>query len=394
MKLILVALTLITTTLCTRADEGVRFTTITTWQEALDRAKAERKPIFLDAYTDWCGWCKVMDSQTFSDSSVAAVMNTSFVNVKMEMETGEGIDVAMKYRVSGFPTFMVFAPDGVPIYKTTGFRAPTDWLPILDAMRDPARALTQAGVTPALKLPFPVWHRAAFEKGKARKQPDATTVQAWFDAYENKYDEVAFGVILKHRLRPDQIDWVLDREREYRRLYDTEVDKVLQVKGQLVFKQAVETRDTSLLGKVVEFFRPAKDEAVQMKERFEAMFYVQTKDWLGLGAQLQSMANELGASASSTVNEFAWQMYESCDDQRALSLAASAMKPSATRDDADWAHIDTYAALLFKGGQFVEAEVQAKRAIERGTAAGADVKETTQLLERIRTASSGTKQSK
>lgn len=390
----LAIIALVATTLCARADDGVRFTTITTWQQALDRAKAERKPIFLDAYTDWCGWCKVMDRETFSDSAVAAVMNASFVNVKMEMETGEGIDVAMKYRISGFPTFVVFTPDGVPTYRTTGFRAPAEWLPMLDAMRDPSRALKQAGVTPTLKLPFPAWHRASFEKGKARKQPETAIVQKWFDDYENKYDEVAFGVIVKHKLRADQIDWVLEREQEYRRLYDSDVDQVLQLKGRMVFTTAVETKDTSLLGRAVDLFRPAQQEAVLLKERLEAMYYGQTKDWPGLGTQLQSMSNELGASASSTVNEFAWQMYETCDDERALRAAASAMKPIATRDDADWAHIDTYAALLFKSGQFAEAETQAKRAIERGTAAGADVKETTQLLERIRTAASGTKQSK
>lgn len=393
MKSLIVA-ALLTATLCTRADDGVRFTTITTWQQALDRAKAEGKPIFLDAYTDWCGWCKVMDRETFSDSAVAAIMNASFVNVKMEMETGEGVDVAMKYRISGFPTFMVFSPDGVPTYKTFGYRAPADWLPMLDAMRDPTRALKQAGVTPVLKLPFPAWHRASFEKGKARKQPEAAVVQKWFDDYENKYDEVAFGVIVKHKLRADQIDWVLEREQEFRRLYDSDVDQVLQLKGRMVFTTAVETKDTSLLGRAVDLFRPAQQEAVLLKERLEAMYYGQTKDWPGLGAQLQSMSRDLGASGASTVNEFAWQMYETCDDQRALSLAASAMKPIATRDDAEWAHIDTYAALLFKSGQFAEAETQAKRAIERGTASGADVSETKQLLERIRSAQSGTKTSK
>ena len=304
------------------------------------------------------------------------------------------VDVAMKYRISGFPTFMVFTPEGVPTYKTFGYRAPADWLPVLDEMRDPARALKQAGVTPALKLPFPAWHRASFEKGKARKQPDAAVVQKWFDDYENKYDEVAFGVIVKHKLRADQIDWVLEREQEYRRLYDSDVDEVLQDKGQMVFKTAVETKDTSLLGKAVDFFRPAKDEAVQLKERFEAMYYAQTKDWQGLGTQLQSMGNELGSSASTMVNDFAWQMYESCDDKRALSLAAAAMKPIATSDDADWAHIDTYAALLFKTEQYEEAEKQATRAIERGTAAKADVRETELLLDRIRAARSDTKTSK
>lgn len=390
----LIIVALLTATLSARAYDGVIFTTLKTWQQALDLAKKEGKPIFLDAYTDWCGWCKVMDRETFSDSTVGAIMNASFVNVKLEMETGEGVDVAMKYRISGFPTFMVFTPEGVPTYKTFGYRAPADWLPVLDEMRDPARALKQAGVTPALKLPFPAWHRASFEKGKARKQPDAAVVQKWFDDYENKYDEVAFGVIVKHKLRADQIDWVLEREQEYRRLYDSDVDEVLQDKGQMVFKTAVETKDTSLLGKAVDFFRPAKDEAVQLKERFEAMYYAQTKDWQGLGTQLQSMGNELGSSASTMVNDFAWQMYESCDDKRALSLAAAAMKPIATSDDADWAHIDTYAALLFKTEQYEEAEKQATRAIERGTAAKADVRETELLLDRIRAARSDTKTSK
>ena len=78
----------------------VKFTKITLWSEALELAKASGKPIFLDAYTDWCGWCKVMDRETFSNAKVAEVMNASFVCVKMEMETGEGIDVAMKYRGS------------------------------------------------------------------------------------------------------------------------------------------------------------------------------------------------------------------------------------------------------------------------------------------------------
>jgi hypothetical protein len=87
-------------------------------------------------------------------------------------------------------------------------------------------------------------------------------------------------------------------------------------------------------------------------------------------------------------------MYETCDDQRALSLAAAAMKPIATSDDADWAHIDTYAALLFKSEQYEEAELQAARAIERGTAANADVRETEILLDRIRAARLDAKTSK
>lgn len=45
------------------------------------------KLIFIDVYTDWCGWCKVMDNKTFSQPEVADFMNEHFHNVKMNAET-------------------------------------------------------------------------------------------------------------------------------------------------------------------------------------------------------------------------------------------------------------------------------------------------------------------
>ncbi|MFN4256425.1 MAG: thioredoxin family protein, partial [Saprospiraceae bacterium] len=61
-----------------------------TWAEVLAKAKAENKPIFMDAYTVWCGPCKMMSNQTFPDAKVAELFNARFVNVKVDMEKGEG----------------------------------------------------------------------------------------------------------------------------------------------------------------------------------------------------------------------------------------------------------------------------------------------------------------
>ena len=97
------------------------------WKAALDAAKAENKFLFVDAYTDWCGWCKVMDQKTFSDNTIATMMNGSFVNVKIEMETKFGIDVAMKYRVSSFPQFLIFSPEGKLVKRLYGFRPPEEF---------------------------------------------------------------------------------------------------------------------------------------------------------------------------------------------------------------------------------------------------------------------------
>ncbi len=61
------------------------------WEEATELAKTEANPkkIFIDVYTDWCGWCKRMDKDTFQNPEVAAYMSANFYMVKMD---GEGKD--------------------------------------------------------------------------------------------------------------------------------------------------------------------------------------------------------------------------------------------------------------------------------------------------------------
>ncbi len=61
------------------------------FEEAVARAQATPKKIFIDVYTDWCGWCKVMDSKTFSDPAVAEVLQSKFYPVKLDAEQREPI---------------------------------------------------------------------------------------------------------------------------------------------------------------------------------------------------------------------------------------------------------------------------------------------------------------
>lgn len=372
--------------------DGVKFTTITTWNEALELAKKANKPIFLDAYTDWCGWCKVMDKETFSDEKVAAFMNANFVNVKMEMETGEGIDVAMKYRISAFPTFKVFAVDGSPTYTVMGYQEPKEWLKTLEMMTDPSKAQTAKGISPQLRLSFPEWHRGAYLKGKNKKIADAKTVQTWFDEQQDKYSEVAWCIITRYQLTEAQQAWILEHESEYRALYDDEFDQIVQKHAQTVFNAAVEKKDKSLLEKASDLFtKTVPTEAESMRERLRAMYYNRTSDWKQLGDAVDKMSQTADASAAS-INEFAWNMYEKCEDNPSLVKAADAMKRT-TKDleASQWAFVDTYAALLYKTGQYDIAEEQALRAIEMGKESKADVSETEELLKKIRAAKASKK---
>lgn len=62
-----------------------------TFEEAVEKSKVEKRKIFIDVYTDWCGWCKVMDKQTFSQPAVAKLLNEKYYPVKFNAEQREDV---------------------------------------------------------------------------------------------------------------------------------------------------------------------------------------------------------------------------------------------------------------------------------------------------------------
>ena len=62
-----------------------------TWEEASKALEKEPRKIFVDVYTDWCGWCKKMDATTFKDSTIIEELNSDFYPVKLNSEQKESI---------------------------------------------------------------------------------------------------------------------------------------------------------------------------------------------------------------------------------------------------------------------------------------------------------------
>jgi len=95
-----------------------------TWNEALNKATFEGKLIFVDAYTSWCGPCKKMTMQTFPDKSLGDFFNENFINVKLDMEKGEGTSFASKYGVFSYPTLLFIDGNGKIVQREIGFKTP------------------------------------------------------------------------------------------------------------------------------------------------------------------------------------------------------------------------------------------------------------------------------
>ncbi|MFC6102764.1 thioredoxin family protein [Olivibacter domesticus] len=84
-------------------------------------ARASHKNIFVDAYAIWCAPCKQLQKTTFKDAKAAAYFNKNFINIRIDVEKGEGIDLAKKWQVEGLPTLLILDEKGEIIADHTGY---------------------------------------------------------------------------------------------------------------------------------------------------------------------------------------------------------------------------------------------------------------------------------
>lgn len=105
------------------AQDGIEFFH-GSFAEAQNVAEENEKLIFMDGYATWCGPCKWMARKSFTDPEVGAVFNKAFVNLKMDMEKGEGPRLARIYRVRAYPTIFILNTDGEVLEKMEGALPP------------------------------------------------------------------------------------------------------------------------------------------------------------------------------------------------------------------------------------------------------------------------------
>ena len=116
------------------------------FNEGYVKANKEGKIAIIDCYTDWCGWCKVMDKKTFADSSVIEKMNEHFVAIKFNPEIKDKMYIIgedtlngpqLLYALSnnkpgGYPTMFYFIPQTKKMYQQPGYQDVTQFHESMD----------------------------------------------------------------------------------------------------------------------------------------------------------------------------------------------------------------------------------------------------------------------
>jgi thiol-disulfide isomerase/thioredoxin len=109
------------------AQKGVNFENIS-FPEALTKAKQASKLVFMDCYTSWCGPCKLMANTVFPLDEVGEFFNPRFISVKYDMEKGEGVELAKKYGVRAYPTFLILDASGEEMHRIVGAFSAGDFI--------------------------------------------------------------------------------------------------------------------------------------------------------------------------------------------------------------------------------------------------------------------------
>ncbi len=94
------------------------------WNKALQKAGKEKKLVFLDIYATWCGPCKMLKKNTFTNEKVGKFFNANFVNVTIDGERGIGPELATRFSLEGYPTLIVTDSNGQPLLYTVGYLEP------------------------------------------------------------------------------------------------------------------------------------------------------------------------------------------------------------------------------------------------------------------------------
>jgi len=116
------------------------------FERGLAASKKEKKMMVVDFYTTWCGWCKVMDKETYGNANVVKFAKEKLVLVKVNAESSEKTrfrdkeytyrELAMAFGVTGYPATAFIDATGEVLTLVPGYIPPDKFIPVLEYLAD------------------------------------------------------------------------------------------------------------------------------------------------------------------------------------------------------------------------------------------------------------------
>ncbi|MGE8511183.1 MAG: thioredoxin fold domain-containing protein [Chryseobacterium culicis] len=368
--------------------QGIKFED-SNFASILAKAKKEKKLVFIDAYASWCGPCKLMVKNIFPLQSVGDYYNSHFINAKIDMEKGEGIELAKKYNVKAFPTYLFIDGNGEAVHRTLGYVEEKDFIQFAKDAEDPNKRLTSL--------------KQQFEKGE--KNPEFLKNLAGLTMYN---DAEFAGKVLnryfqqKPNLDQEDIQMLLsgvqttdsplykmfqDKKAEIIKFFPEDkyekFDK--NIKLNTVSKKAYnpDTKkwdDNYFMAETQKFL--SKEEADKILKRMKANRALKNKDIPEYEKLILDLYKDYSAAGSEELNSLAWNFFENVSNKTSLEKAITWAQESVKKDQ-NFANTDTLANLYNKVGDKKNAKMWAEKSIELAKSTGQDSSDTEKLLKSL-----------
>ncbi len=368
--------------------EGIQFEH-GTWGEALERASQEDKIIFMDAYTTWCGPCKWMSANVMNQPEVGEFFNENFINVKMDMEKGEGIELAKKYKVGAYPTLAFVDGNGDMVWRVAGALGVEEFMALGKKITD--------GVEPVQKM-YDKFDSGKYDKDFLYKylihtqeaaMPSNDALLAYVELMEpsDLKNEKDFDIFVRFFRKTDS---------DYFKEFEANLDTYRELHGADVVDQ-----------KYFGIFLQAMQQAAYNNDQ-KAFKVAQAKIGNKGGEKVQGdvnnmivyniIQNQSKEAAYSTITQFvkngqpfppnglnyyAWGVYEEVDEPDVIEQAIL-WAEVATEQTNDPLIMDTWGMLLYKIGDVPSAIEKLEEALEVAKESGTDMEETEKALAKIK----------
>lgn len=373
------------------AQEGIKFEN-DTFQNILSKAKKENKLVFLDAFASWCGPCKLLERNVFPQKEVGEFYNKNFINSRFDMEKGEGRDIARKYGINSYPSFLFLNGNGEVVFKGKGYMEAHQFLSMGKEVLDPENKIEKR-----------------IEKFHAGEKDPEFLIKLMKDisgndfAFAQKVSERYFQVKENEELTKEDAGILL----YFTKSSDDENFKIFQKKKSELLKFIPENvlndfekqlRLTTIIKKAVDYTHEKIDNNYLMTEatkvigekdakilssRLRKDFYFSSKNYLEYEkACLDYYENPEDFSADE-LNQISWDFFLYVSNPGSLKKAVEWSLESIKKHE-DNINTDTLARLYYKLNDTKNAKIWAEKSIELAKKNNAEYTSTENLLKSIK----------
>ena len=380
---------LISTTLF--SQDGIKFGK-QSFAKTLEQAKKENKLIFLDAFASWCGPCKLLDKNVFPKKEVGDYFNANFLNLHIDMEKGEGIEIAKKYSIYSYPTLLFINGDGKVVYKAAGYMSPQELISIAKEAVNPENTLEnkiakfEAGEKEPEFLMGLIKNTYATDFSLAQK-----VATRYFQTRTNAtYSKEEAGMLLFFTKTIDDDLYKIftakkaELSTQIPESYLAEYDKQLKLNTVLQKSFDANTQsinESTFLAEGTKIY--GEKEAKQLLNKINMDLFFTQKKYDDYAKSALSYYQNPKDFATDELNNVAWNFYLYVTDKTLLTQVTQLCLEGIKKEE-NSQNTDTLANIYYKLGDNKNAKLWAKKSIEIAKAKGDEYASTEELLKKIK----------